>query len=402
LRVKLSHDWEEYGSGPYRAVDNVWGKDGLKNGVDYTQSVSLDTVTFPEGVKLEWSWPDVFKPAIYAYPEVIFGYKPWDPGVGLKDFIAPVNDLKAFTADFDLTISGSNQFDVAFDVWLTDRRAGGPSSITTEVMIWLHSGRLTPAGHSVASYHGDGYSASIWHEKSMGDASGDSSASWQYIALRPDHDFLTGKIDIRDILNTLREEGLISGKDYVSGFELGAEVAGGAGSLTINGLHPTFAKYGVTSHGDTITGTAENDRVDGGKGDDHLAGGDGSDRLIGGSGKDLLAGDAGSDRLSGGGGRDVFVFDSALGADNVDRITDFTDRDTIRLSHLIFAAVGATLEATEFRAGTHSTDSDDRIIYDRATGALSYDPDGTGGAAEVEFAVLAKGLKLGHADFIVV
>ena len=235
----------------------------------------------------------------------------------------------------------------------------------------------------------------------MGDASGDSSASWQYIALQPDQDFLTGTIDIRDILHTLRKESLISGKDYVSGFELGAEVAGGSGSLTINGLKPTFAKYGVTSHGDTLNGTAEDDYIDGRKGGDHIGGGDGSDRLIGGPGGDFLAGGAASDRLSGGGGGDAFVFDSALGAGNADIITDFSDRDTIRLSHAIFAAIGTKLDATEFHVGTHAADGDDHIIYDRATGALSYDPDGAGGAAEVEFAILAKGLKLSHADFAV-
>ena len=105
--------------------------------------------------------------------------------------------------------------------------------------------------------------------------------------------------------------------------------------------------------------------------------------------------------MTGGGGRDAFVFDSALGTNNVDRITDFSGSDTIRLSHVIFAAVGATLDATEFHAGARAADGDDHIIYDRATGTLSYDPDGAGGAAEVTFAVLAKGLKLSHADFVI-
>ena len=401
MRVSLSQDWEEYRSGPYRAVNNVWGKDGLKSGVDYTQSVSLDTATFPQAIKLEWDWPDVYKPEIYAYPEIIFGYKPWDPGTGAKDFIAPVDELKAFTADFDLAIAGGNTFDVSFDIWLTDRPAGGPGSITTEVMIWLHSGVVTPAGHQVASYHGNGYDAAIWREKSMGDASGDSSASWQYIALQPDHDVLSGTIDIRDILQTLRKAGLISGKDYVSGFELGAEVAAGAGSLTINKLHPGFAKFAVTAHGDTLTGTPENDRIDGRKGGDHIAGGEGNDQLIGGPGKDFLAGGPGSDRLSGGGSRDAFVFDSALGADNVDRITDFSPRDTIRLSHVVFTAVGATLEAAEFHTGAHAADGSDRIVYNRAMGVLAYDPDGAGGTAQVAFATLAKGLHLNHADFVI-
>ena len=123
---------------------------------------------FPQAIKLEWDWPDVYKPEIYAYPEIIFGYKPWDPGTGAKDFIAPVDELKAFTADFDLAIAGPTPSTSPSTSGSPTRPAGGPSSITTEVMIWLHSGVVTPAGHQVASYHGNGYDAAIWREKSHG------------------------------------------------------------------------------------------------------------------------------------------------------------------------------------------------------------------------------------------
>ena len=44
----------------------------------------------------------------------------------------------------------------------------------------------------------------------------------------------------------------------------------------------------------------------------------------------------------------------------------------------------------------------DRIIYDPATGLRSYDPDGTGAAAPVQFAELGNGLAVTARDFYVV
>jgi len=52
-----------------------------------------------------------------------------------------------------------------------------------------------------------------------------------------------------------------------------------------------------------------------------------------------------------------------------------------------------------FRVGTNALDHNDHIIYDQATGALSYDADGSGSGAAVQFAKVAPGLALSAADF---
>jgi Ca2+-binding RTX toxin-like protein len=133
----------------------------------------------------------------------------------------------------------------------------------------------------------------------------------------------------------------------------------------------------------------------------------GSDRLNGGSGSDLLDGGLAADTLTGGAGEDSFRFSTALGSGNVDWIKDFkVSDDTILLDSLIFASLGedGALALSAFhrsKAGV-AHDADDRIIYDTDSGALSYDADGTGQTAAVQFARLSKNLNVSATDFVII
>ncbi|MFJ5487212.1 hypothetical protein ACIKTA_06070, partial [Hansschlegelia beijingensis] len=127
--------------------------------------------------------------------------------------------------------------------------------------------------------------------------------------------------------------------------------------------------------------------------------------LIGNSAANVLDGWKGADTLSGGGGQDTFSFATALGASNVDHITDFIAADdSIRLENGVFKGLAAgALKAGAFYAGTAAHDADDRIIYDQASGSLFFDRDGTGGTyAAVRFAILDNHAALTAADFTVV
>jgi Ca2+-binding RTX toxin-like protein len=125
--------------------------------------------------------------------------------------------------------------------------------------------------------------------------------------------------------------------------------------------------------------------------------------IFGNSGSNFIDGKAGSDNLTGGGGIDNFVFTTGLGASNIDTVNDFTVvDDTIRLENAIFAALPVGyLAVAAFHIGASAADAADRIVYNSATGALFYDADGLGGAAQVQFAILGAGLAVTNADIFV-
>lgn len=153
-----------------------------------------------------------------------------------------------------------------------------------------------------------------------------------------------------------------------------------------------------------INGNNANNLLDGESGNDTLIGGGGIDTLIGGIGNDSLAGGAGDDRLTGNAGKDRFVFKSKT--EGLDTITDFVVvDDTIDVSKAGFGGgltAGAAITAAQFRVGTGAGDSSDRFIYNRTTGALLFDADGTGASAQLQFAQLSTGLSMTNNDIFVI
>lgn len=125
--------------------------------------------------------------------------------------------------------------------------------------------------------------------------------------------------------------------------------------------------------------------------------------LSGRGGDDRLGGGLGNDELRGGGGNDSFVFDTAAGPNNMDRITDFlSGSDKILLDDLVYSALGETFDVAEFFLGAAAAEAGHRIIYNQETGGLLYDADGVGEGAAVQFALLVNRSTLSHGDFVII
>ena len=161
----------------------------------------------------------------------------------------------------------------------------------------------------------------------------------------------------------------------------GPQATGGSGTDTLFFVENLAGSL----HADTLKGNATANTLDGDDGDDVLNGRGGSDLLIGG---------AGGDR---------FVFDAALDG-SLDTLQDFASgADRIFLDDAVFAGLGlGPLTAGQLRLGPVAVTAEDRLIYDQATGALSFDADGNGAGGQVQFAVLMGLPSLAAADFLVI
>ena len=153
---------------------------------------------------------------------------------------------------------------------------------------------------------------------------------------------------------------------------------------------------------ENLSGSAYNDRLTGSR----LG-----NQIDGGAGNDTLNGGAGLDTLMGGDGEDTFAFTTSPGRAGADLILDFeSSQDRILLDDAVFKTLtGTGTQATptaftvnddryyEASSFTNGHDASDRILYNTSTGALYYDPDGSGSAAAQLVATLqgAPGVEAG-------
>ncbi len=162
----------------------------------------------------------------------------------------------------------------------------------------------------------------------------------------------------------------------------------GVVSIDIGGYKNVFGASGT----DTITGAGSND---------HLEATATHTKLVGGDGDDYLVGNLSVNVLTGGSGADRFVFNTALNG-NVDTITDFGNgADKLVLSSLVFEGLSAG-GTVLLETGDAATTDKPTVLYDASTGMLSYDKDGNGATAAVNFAELQGAPTLSSTDFVII
>lgn len=117
---------------------------------------------------------------------------------------------------------------------------------------------------------------------------------------------------------------------------------------------------------------------------------EGNDTIEGSRYADHINGFKGQDKLTGGDKADVFYFTYKETSANRDIINDFHhNQDKIAIDDAIFKGISKNNKNDVFCDLSKSQpDRNDKLLYDRDTGILSYDKDGRGGAPAVKIAVL--------------
>lgn len=231
-------------------------------------------------------------------------------------------------------------------------------------------------------------------------------------------------------------------KDNITGSAIADLIYSGASDDKVFGKDGSDEINGGTGK-DALDGGLGNDRLDGGAGDDALTGGAGNDTyivdstkdkvtektnegsdtiiavatytlgnniealnlsgtlainatgntanntVIGNSANNSINGGLGNDTLTGDLGNDTFVFNTKLGATNVDTITDFATGDKIALSGSIFSKLKGDKDLSDNFVLASATTTKQYLIYNTTTGKLYYDADGSATkSSAIEIAII--------------
>ncbi|UCH66474.1 MAG: T9SS type A sorting domain-containing protein [Ignavibacterium sp.] len=211
-------DWTQMQIASYLIENNVWGKGNI---VNYTQCI-YETSEGKFG--WHWDWPDSGY-NVKAYPEVIFGRKPWwnestYPALPLK-----LSAIESFIVDFDLNMSATGSYNLAFEFWVIADSLSDENNITPEVMIWTDSNIMIPAGSVIATVSFDGFTYNLYR---------DVFTNWTYFAFLSETVQYQGTLNVHKFINYMVDQGLLNPTEYFASFELGNEVINGNGVTNIH------------------------------------------------------------------------------------------------------------------------------------------------------------------------
>jgi hypothetical protein len=225
--------WSMHHDGRYRYENNVWGSNKAQG--KFRQCLLKRVRDGKTEAGWTWDWPG-FDPSVFAYPEVVVGWKPWSGGATTDPhFPLKVSGVQTLTLDYEVESEVTGSYDLAPEIWLTDASASikpNPRSITTEVMFWMDNTEgARPAGEVIDSPTFGGIQYELWREEKIGvDANG---KGWRLLSFKSPKKQLKGHIDIAALLRYLVEKQLASSNDYVASVEFGNEVMGGTGTTWI-------------------------------------------------------------------------------------------------------------------------------------------------------------------------
>jgi hypothetical protein len=215
--------------------NNVW--DTSIAGLGYTVTGTYNPSNLTSALTYSWNFGAL--PAdgyywVHAFPDIGFGQDAWTKTTTAyaKPFPLSIANLSTYKVNYDVNFGGTTDgYNVAFEMYLTSSAQGGANTITNEVMVWIHTGGWKPAGSPVGSFSDSNYSGQIYSYPVY-----ESGLHFNYTAVLANSDDPSGTIDLKAIMQKLEALGIIKGSEYISNIQLGAEIAAGKGSLTINKL----------------------------------------------------------------------------------------------------------------------------------------------------------------------
>jgi hypothetical protein len=202
--------------GDYTFTTNPWGKSNITN---FTNCVVANSTVSGVAGRINWDWPNDGQFTVKAYPEVMYRPNGQPPNILLSE-------LGNLTANFDISVSATGQYNVSFDMWIDSTKQADHWPHKAEVMIkTVHTWSDNNIVDTV-TIDGVVYDFSVQTINIQG--------SWSMYSFQTRSPLYRGSLKIKSFMDYLVSRNYLLSTDVMSTLEFGSEIVQGTGQTTIN------------------------------------------------------------------------------------------------------------------------------------------------------------------------
>jgi len=171
-----------------------------------------------------WDWPHTGD-APKSYPSLIYGFKPWRRTSTIHGLPLTLSSLNKLDVTYSISTQAQGAYNTTFEIWLTNSDNPKPKDITTEIMIWLGSQEVAPAGDYRGSVEVEGEKYGLWIGR---------IEHWKYIVFKAERPSQSGSLNLKSLFDELTRRREIGPDTWLSSIELGNEITYGEGHTVVN------------------------------------------------------------------------------------------------------------------------------------------------------------------------
>ncbi|PLK46034.1 GH12 family glycosyl hydrolase domain-containing protein [Emticicia sp. TH156] len=218
--IKSCEAFKTFQTGEFMVENNLWNVTGLTAG---SYSLCVYNYNADSRFLLGWSWDfPTSATNINAYPEVIYGQKPWYPNTTTAQLPKKIGELGKLKVNYDIEMHiERGSYNLAFDNWISSAKVATPGNVQFEFMIWEDYQNLEPFGTFKETVNTTNGSYKFY----MGEPTWEPAGSnWTYVAFARTDKRQAGKVDVDELIAYLVSKGIVSKDSYLSSIEFGNEL----------------------------------------------------------------------------------------------------------------------------------------------------------------------------------
>jgi len=218
------NDWISLDLGDKVLESNVWGVNQSNQKINH---LALTQFPIEEDQYIAWKWAATNQQAhtILAYPEIVFGWKPWRNTSTTSELPRPLNQIKSIPVKYQYEGSAKGSYNLAFDCWINAGTSISKENILTEVMVWEDWSNLNPVGQMKERLESPYGTYEVWE--------GTTTEGWNCLTFRKVPPASDGDIDLHWFLKYLIAKGVIQDTQILASVEFGNEIGKGTGVTII-------------------------------------------------------------------------------------------------------------------------------------------------------------------------